>query len=301
MTAEGKLYVVPTPVGNMEDITLRALRCLREADLVLAEDTRRAGLLLRHHGIENSLRSHHKFNEHREVESLVGQMLGGKTMALVSDAGTPGISDPGFLLVREAIRRGVEVTCLPGATAVVPALVMSGLPTDRFCFEGFLPVRKGRRARLEALRREERVVAIYESPRRVEATLVELAETLGRGRRVALVREISKLHEECLRGTLGEVADRIGQEAREGESQRVEFDIVVEGAADVDAPTCGHRGKQANDGGHGEGGHGEGGHGDGGGGMHPSKYRRKLMAREGRDSQDAPGATDASDAPRGGR
>ena len=199
------LYIVPTPVGNLEDITLRALRVLKEADLILAEDTRTSSVLLKHYDIHRPLQSYHKFNEHKAVASLVERLKGGETMALVSDAGTPGISDPGFLLARECVRQGVEVQCLPGATAFVPALVASGLPCDRFVFEGFLPQKKGRHTRMQQLAAEERTIVIYESPYRVVKTLEQLAEVMGGERQVAVCREISKMHEQTVRGTLDEV------------------------------------------------------------------------------------------------
>ena len=199
------LYVVPTPVGNLEDMTLRALRVLKEADFILAEDTRTSAVLLRHYDIRGELLSHHKFNEHGTVEAVVRRLEAGQTAALVSDAGTPAISDPGFLLVRECVRRGVEVQTLPGATAFVPALVTSGLPCDRFCFEGFLPQKKGRQTRLDQLRRETRTIVFYESPRRLCRTLRQLADTFGTGRLVSVAREISKVHEQHVRGTLAEV------------------------------------------------------------------------------------------------
>lgn len=202
----GKLYVVPTPVGNLEDMTLRAIRVLKEADLILAEDTRTTGILLKHFDIKNPLQSHHKFNEHRAVEQVVQKLLAGQTLALVSDAGTPAISDPGFLIVRECVRNGIEVQCLPGATAFVPAIVSSGLPNDRFCFEGFLPQKKGRLSRLQELAEETRTMIFYESPYRLVKTLTQLSEQMGLEREVAVCREISKLHEECVRGTLQEVA-----------------------------------------------------------------------------------------------
>lgn len=172
----GKLYVVPTPVGNMEDMTFRAIRILKEADLILAEDTRTSGILLKHYEIKNAMQSHHKFNEHQTVESIVNRIKGGQTVALISDAGTPGISDPGFLVVRECVRNGIEVQCLPGATAFVPALVSSGLPDERFCFEGFLPQKKGRMTRLNALKEETRTMIFYESPYRLLKTLTQFAE-----------------------------------------------------------------------------------------------------------------------------
>ena len=195
----GKLTIIPTPVGNLEDMTYRAVRVLREADLILAEDTRTTLVLLRHYEIQNRLQSHHAFNEHRTAEELVERMQAGEHMALVSDAGTPAISDPGFLLVRACVAAGVEVECLPGATAFVPALVVSGLPTDRFCFEGFLPPKKGRRTRLEALREERRTVILYESPHRLRKTLDQLSEVLGPERRLSVSREISKRFEETVR------------------------------------------------------------------------------------------------------
>lgn len=201
----GILYVVPTPVGNMEDMTLRAIRVLKEADLILAEDTRTSGILLKHYEIKNQLMSHHKFNEHGTSAGIVERLKAGATIALISDAGTPGISDPGFYLVREAVAAGVEVQCLPGATAFVPALVSSGLPDDRFCFEGFLPQKKGRQTRLESLKDETRTMIFYESPYRVLKTLQQFAECYGEDRQVSCCREISKVHEESVRGTLAEV------------------------------------------------------------------------------------------------
>ena len=201
----GILYIVPTPVGNMEDMTFRAVRILKEVDLVLAEDTRTSGILLKHFEIKNALMSHHKFNEHGTSAGIVNRLLAGENVALISDAGTPGISDPGFFLVREAVRAGVEVQCLPGATAFVPALVSSGLPCDRFAFEGFLPQKKGRKTKLESLRDEERTMIFYESPYRLVKTLEQFAETYGPDRQVSVCREISKIHEESVRGSLSEV------------------------------------------------------------------------------------------------
>ena len=201
----GTLYLVPTPVGNMEDMTLRAVRILKEADLVLAEDTRTSGILLKHFDIKNHLQSHHKFNEHGTSATIVERLKAGLTVALISDAGTPGISDPGFLLAREAIAAGQQVVALPGATALIPALVSSGLPSDRFCFEGFLPQKKGRQTRLESLRDEERTMIFYESPYRLLKTLTQFAEVMGLERLVSVCREISKIHEESVRGTLAEV------------------------------------------------------------------------------------------------
>ena len=184
----GKLYVVPTPVGNMEDMTFRAIRILKEADLILAEDTRTSGILLKHYEIKNAMQSHHKFNEHQTVESVVNRIKGGQTVALISDAGTPGISDPGFLVVRECVRNGIEVQCLPGATAFVPALVSSGLPDERFCFEGFLPQKKGRMTRLNGLKEETRTMIFYESPYRLVKTLTQFAEIFGADRPVSVCR-----------------------------------------------------------------------------------------------------------------
>ena len=211
------LYIVPTPVGNLEDITLRALRVLKEADLILAEDTRTSSVLLKHYDIHRPLQSYHKFNEHKAVDMLVERLKGGETMALVSDAGTPGISDPGFLLARECVRAGVEVQCLPGATAFVPALVASGLPCDKFVFEGFLPQKKGRMTRLQQLSGEERTIVLYESPYRVVKTLEQLAEVMGPDRQVAVCREISKVHEQTVRGTISEALTHFKEHAPKGE------------------------------------------------------------------------------------
>ena len=223
----GKLTIVPTPVGNLEDITYRAVRVLREADLILAEDTRTTLVLLRHYDIQNRLQSHHAFNEHRTAAQLVERMQAGEHIALVSDAGTPAISDPGFLLVRACVAEGVEVECLPGATAFVPALVVSGLPTDRFCFEGFLPPKKGRQTRLEALCQERRTLILYESPHRLLKTLTQLAEVLGPERRASVSREISKRFEETVRGQLDEIIPHFTMNDPRGE-----FVIVVAGAED---------------------------------------------------------------------
>lgn len=220
----GILYLVPTPVGNFEDITMRSLRILREADLILAEDTRTSGNLLRHFDIKNAMLSYHKFNEHQTVESVVNRLRGGETVAVVSDAGTPGISDPGFLVAREAIRAGIEVITLPGATAMVPALVSSGLPCDRFCFEGFLPQKKGRQGRLKALATEPRTMVFYESPHRVVKALAQMIEVFGAERPVSVCREISKIHEESVRGTLAEALEHF-----QTNEPRGEFVIVVGG------------------------------------------------------------------------
>ena len=213
----GILYIVPTPVGNMEDMTFRAIRVLKEVDLVLAEDTRTSGILLKHYEIRNQLMSHHKFNEHGTSAGIVSRLLAGENVALISDAGTPGISDPGFFLVREAVRAGVEVQCLPEATAFVPALVASGLPCDRFVFEGFLPQKKGRQTRLESLRDEQRTMVFYESPYRLVKTLQQLAEVFGSDRQVSVCREISKVHEESVRGSLDEVIVHFKEKEPKGE------------------------------------------------------------------------------------
>ncbi len=223
----GILYIVPTPVGNMEDITLRAIRILKEADLILAEDTRTSGILLKHYDIKNHLMSHHKFNEHGTAAGIVERLKGGQTIALISDAGTPGISDPGFYLIREAIAAGIEVQTLPGATAFVPALVSSGLPDERFCFEGFLPQKKGRKTRLEGLADEERTMIFYESPYRVVKTLEQFVEFFGADRQVSCCREISKIHEESVRGTLEEVIAHFKEKEPKGE-----FVIVLAGKKD---------------------------------------------------------------------
>lgn len=216
-TYMSKLYVVPTPVGNLEDMTLRAIRVLKEVDLILAEDTRTTGILLKHFEIKKPMLSHHKFNEHQTVESVVSRIKSGENIALVSDAGTPGISDPGFLVVRECVRNGVEVQCLPGATAFVPAIVSSGLPNERFCFEGFLPQKKGRMTRLNSLVSETRTMIFYESPYRLVKTLTQFSEIFGEERLVAVCREISKIHEECVRGTIKEVVEHFTQTEPKGE------------------------------------------------------------------------------------
>ena len=213
----GKLYVVPTPVGNLEDMTFRAIRILKEADLILAEDTRTSGILLKHFEIKNAMQSHHKFNEHQTVEKVVERIKAGETVALISDAGTPGISAPGFLVVRECVRNGIEVQCLPGATAFVPALVASGLPDERFCFEGFLPQKKGRMTRLNALKEETRTMIFYESPYRLVKTLTQFIEYFGPDRQVSVCREISKVHEESVRGTLQEVVAHFTETEPRGE------------------------------------------------------------------------------------
>lgn len=220
----GKLVVVPTPIGNLEDITLRAINVLKDCDLILAEDTRTSSVLLKHFGIETRMQSHHKFNEHQTAENITQRIKAGETVALISDAGTPAISDPGFLLVRACVQAGIEVECLPGATAFVPALVMSGLPNDRFCFEGFLPQKKGRQTRLKELTDETRTMVFYESPYRVVKTLTQLAEFLGESRNASVSREISKMFEESVRGTLSELILHFTAHEPKGE-----FVIIVEG------------------------------------------------------------------------
>jgi len=204
-TVEPKLYIVPTPIGNLEDITFRALKILGNVDIVFAEDTRTTAFLLKHFGIDKKIFSHHKFNEHKTVEQIVQRIADGQSVALVSDAGTPGISDPGFLLVRTCIENGVKVECLPGATALIPAIVNSGLPCDKFIFEGFLPQKKGRQKRVEQLKNEERTMIFYESPFRLIKALEQFAEIFGSNRRACVSREISKLHEENTRGDLQEL------------------------------------------------------------------------------------------------
>lgn len=213
----GTLYIVPTPVGNMEDITLRALRILKEADLVLAEDTRTSGILLKHYDIKNHLMAHHKFNEHGTTAGIIEKLKAGMTIAQISDAGTPGISDPGFFLAREAAREGIPVITLPGATACIPAIVSSGLPCDRFCFEGFLPQKKGRQTHLESLKDEPRTMVFYESPYRTLKTLKQFRDVFGGDRQVSVAREISKIHEEHVRGTLDEVIAHFEETEPKGE------------------------------------------------------------------------------------
>ncbi len=204
-------------MGNMEDMTMRAIRILKEADVVLAEDTRTSGILLKHFDIHNHLVSHHKFNEHAASASVIERLKGGQTVALVSDAGTPGISDPGFFLAREAAKEGIEVQCLPGATACIPAIVSSGLPCDRFCFEGFLPQKKGRMTHLESLKEERRTMIFYESPYRLLKTLQQFADTFGEDRPASVCREISKMHEESVRGSLKELVDHFTETEPRGE------------------------------------------------------------------------------------
>lgn len=212
-----KLYVVPTPVGNLGDITFRAIEVLKNVDVILAEDTRKTGILLKHYGISTRMLSHHKFNEHQFSEAICKRILSGECMALVSDAGTPAVSDPGFLLVRTCVENGIVVECLPGATALIPALVMSAFPSDRFVFEGFLPVKKGRQTRMKELQQETRTMVFYESPHRLAKTLAEFAQYFGSDRKVAVCREISKIYEETRRASLGELATYYAQHQAKGE------------------------------------------------------------------------------------
>ena len=212
-----KLYIVPTPIGNLEDITLRAIRILKEVDLILAEDTRTSGKLLKHLEVQTPMQSHHMHNEHKTVPNLVNRILGGLTVALISDAGTPAISDPGFLLSRACVENGIDVDCLPGATAFVPALVNSGLPNDRFVFEGFLPVKKGRQTRLKFLEEETRTMIFYESPHKILKTLGDFLTYFGEDRQLAVSRELTKLHEQTIRGTISQLIAHFEQVAPRGE------------------------------------------------------------------------------------
>ncbi|WP_420320806.1 16S rRNA (cytidine(1402)-2'-O)-methyltransferase [Flagellimonas sp.] len=222
----GKLFLVPTPIGNLEDITLRAIKVLKEVDLILAEDTRTSGKLLKHFEISTPLQSHHMHNEHKQVESLIQKLKGGSTLALISDAGTPAISDPGFLLTRACVQNDIEVECLPGATAFVPALVNSGLPNDRFVFEGFLPIKKGRQTKLEMLSEEPRTMVFYESPHKLIKTLTQFVEYFGADRPISVSRELTKMYEETIRGTIAEVLEHFSAKPPKGE-----FVIVVGGKA----------------------------------------------------------------------
>lgn len=219
-----KLYIVPTPIGNLEDITLRALRILKEVNLILAEDTRTTGNLLRHFSIENKLQSHHLHNEHKTVEQIAERIKNGETVALVSDAGTPVISDPGFMLVCACIKNNIEIECLPGATAFVPALVNSGLPNEKFCFEGFLPHKKGRQTKLKELTEEKRTMIFYESPYRLLKTLKEFSIAFGSERNASISRELTKLYEETKRGTIQQLIEYFSQKTVKGE-----IVIVIEG------------------------------------------------------------------------
>ncbi|HKM45148.1 MAG TPA: 16S rRNA (cytidine(1402)-2'-O)-methyltransferase [Dysgonamonadaceae bacterium] len=222
----GKLYIVPTPIGNLEDMTFRAVNVLKTCDFVLAEDTRTSGFLLKHYEINTKMFSHHKFNEHKSSDQIVERIKAGAKAALISDAGTPAISDPGFLIVQNCIKAGIDVECLPGATALIPALVVSGLPNDRFCFEGFLPQKKGRLTRLKELKSERRTMVFYESPYRIVKTLTQLADHLGNERRASASREISKLYEETIRGTLEELITHFIENEPRGE-----FVLTVEGGS----------------------------------------------------------------------
>jgi len=213
----GKLYLVPTPIGNLKDITLRAIEALNEADLILAEDTRTSGKLLKHYDITTPMNSHHMHNEHKTIDGVVQRLKAGETVALISDAGTPAISDPGFLLTRACVEAGIEVDCLPGATAFVPALVNSGLPNDKFIFEGFLPVKKGRQTRLNLLSEETRTMIFYESPHKLIKTLSQFVECFGKERKISVSRELSKLHEETIRGTVLEVLEHFEVKPPKGE------------------------------------------------------------------------------------
>ena len=219
-----KLYIVPTPIGNLDDMTFRAIKVLKEVDFILAEDTRTSSVLLKHFGIENKLWAHHKFNEHQSTQSVIEHLKAGQIGAVISDAGTPGLSDPGFLVVRECVNNGIEVECLPGATAAIPALVNSGLPMDRFCFEGFLPQKKGRNTRLTALQEETRTMVFYKSPYRVLKTLKQFAEFFGEDRLASASREISKLHNQTVHGTLAELVEYFTNTEPRGE-----FVLVVAG------------------------------------------------------------------------
>ncbi len=220
----GILYVVPTPVGNLEDMTFRAIKVLKEVDLILAEDTRTSSVLLKHYDIKNNLLSHHKFNEHQSLQNIIHKLQTGMNVALISDAGTPAISDPGFLIVRECVRNGIKVIALPGPTAFVPAIVESGIPNDRFCFEGFLPQKKGRLTRMEELKTEKRTMIFYESPFRIIKTLELFASIFGQDRKMAAVREISKIHEECVNGTVADLISHFTENEPKGE-----FVLIVAG------------------------------------------------------------------------
>ena len=219
-----KLYIVPTPIGNLEDITFRAINILTDVDLILCEDTRRSKKLLIHYNIDTPLRSHHKFNEHKEVGKVVDKILSGEKIALISDAGTPGISDPGFLAVRTCLENNIEVECLPGATALVPALVNSGIPFERFVFEGFLPVKKGRKTRLDKLTKEDRTMIFYESPHKLLKTLNDFSNSFGADRKISVSREITKIYEETIRGSVEHIINLFTDKIPKGE-----FVIIVEG------------------------------------------------------------------------
>jgi 16S rRNA (cytidine1402-2'-O)-methyltransferase len=219
-----KLYIVPTPIGNLEDFTFRAINVLKDVDLILCEDTRRSKKLLIHYDIETPLRSHHKFNEHKEIGKVVNKILSGEKIALISDAGTPGISDPGFLAVRTCLENNIEVECLPGATALIPALVNSGIPFDKFIFEGFLPVKKGRKTKLEKLSEEERTMVFYESPHKLLKTLKDFSNSFGQERKVSISRELTKIYEETIRLSLENAVKLFTKKPPKGE-----FVIIIEG------------------------------------------------------------------------
>jgi len=219
-----KIYIVPTPIGNLDDITLRAINVLKDVDLILCEDTRRSKKLLIHYEIETPLRSHHKFNEHQEVDIIIEKIKSGTKVALISDAGTPGISDPGSLIVRTCIQNNIEIDCLPGPTAFVPALINSGIPSDKFIFEGFLPVKKGRKTRLEILSKEERTMVFYESPHKILKTLNDFLIHFGSNRKVSISRELTKIYEETIRGTIHSVLESLTEKSIKGE-----IVVIVEG------------------------------------------------------------------------
>tara|TARA_B100001250_G_scaffold362378_1_gene341040 strand:- start:2007 stop:2681 length:675 start_codon:yes stop_codon:yes gene_type:complete len=219
-----KLYIVPTPIGNLDDITIRAIKTLEEVDLILCEDTRRSKKLLRHLNINGKLRSHHKFNEHNQVEIILNKIKKGASVALISDAGTPGISDPGFLIARTCLNNDIEIECLPGPTALIPGLLLSGISADKFIFEGFLPIKKGRKKRLSNLSLEKRTMIFYESPHKLMRTLLDFETTFGSNRRISVSRELTKIYEETLRGTIGEIIDSCQKKKSRGE-----YVIVVEG------------------------------------------------------------------------
>ncbi|MCH1557976.1 MAG: 16S rRNA (cytidine(1402)-2'-O)-methyltransferase [Flavobacteriaceae bacterium] len=219
-----KIYIVPTPIGNLDDITLRAINVLKDVDLILCEDTRRSKKLLVHYEIETPLRSHHKFNEHQEVDIIIEKIKSGTKVALISDAGTPGISDPGYLIVRTCIQNNIEIDCLPGPTAFVPALINSGIPSDKFIFEGFLPLKKGRKTRLEILSREERTIIFYESPHKILKTLNDFLIHFGSNRKVSISRELTKIYEETIRGTIHSVLESLTEKSIKGE-----IVVIVEG------------------------------------------------------------------------
>ena len=219
-----KIYIVPTPIGNLDDITLRAIIVLKDVDIILCEDTRRSKKLLVHYEIETPLRSHHKFNEHQEVDIIIEKIKSGTKVALISDAGTPGISDPGYLIVRTCIQNNIEIDCLPGPTAFVPALINSGIPSDKFIFEGFLPVKKGRKTRLEILSKEERTMVFYESPHKILKTLNDFLIHFGSNRKVSISRELTKIYEETIRGTIHSVLESLTEKSIKGE-----IVVIVEG------------------------------------------------------------------------